>query len=181
MYIICVQHMCIPYVYTQSKDSDYVCGSCGTPLSTPNMLCGVDNGVPQLPQTQSESFNWCIPYVQTVCIAYKHSVCNLVTHINAFLDGFSFNQRSLTFAGWPGFQVDTSVSLVHSAVTITTNYHFLRFALSNILQSYIWSYTLFVAYLYPINSSCSYFVTICILGGWRLKVTDNLTPLRHTY
>ena len=36
----------------QSKDSDYVCGSCGTPLS----MCGVDNGVPQLPKTLSESF-----------------------------------------------------------------------------------------------------------------------------
>ena len=32
------------------KDSDYVCGSCGTPLSTPR-VCGVDNEVPQLPQT----------------------------------------------------------------------------------------------------------------------------------
>ena len=29
-----------------------VCGSCGTPLSTPhNTVCGVDNGEPQLSQT----------------------------------------------------------------------------------------------------------------------------------
>ena len=44
----------------QSKDSDYVCGSCGTQLSIPHntVLCGVDNGVSQLLQTQSESVNY---------------------------------------------------------------------------------------------------------------------------
>ena len=45
---------------SQSKDSDYVCGSCGTPLSTLHntVLCGVDNGMSQLPQTQSECFDY---------------------------------------------------------------------------------------------------------------------------
>ena len=40
------------HILTKSMGSDYVCGSCGTLLSTPhNVLCGVDNGVPQLSQT----------------------------------------------------------------------------------------------------------------------------------
>ena len=46
------------------KDFDYICGSCGTPLSTLHkdnsgesevfsltVVCGIDIGVPQLPQT----------------------------------------------------------------------------------------------------------------------------------
>ena len=45
-----------------------VCGSCGTPLSTSNnsVLCGVDDGVPQLLQTLSESFDYvlCLQLVQ---------------------------------------------------------------------------------------------------------------------
>ena len=43
----------------QSKDFDYACGSCGTLLSTSHVvLCDVDNGVLQLPQTQSECFDY---------------------------------------------------------------------------------------------------------------------------
>ena len=43
--------------HAQSKNSDYVCGSCGTSLSTPQNS-GVDNGVQQLPQTLSESLDY---------------------------------------------------------------------------------------------------------------------------
>ena len=46
------------YFLGQSKDSDCVYGSCVTLLSIPcGMLCGVENEVPQLPQTQSEFFD----------------------------------------------------------------------------------------------------------------------------
>ena len=37
-------NICIVSIISYSKDSDYVCGSCGSLLST--LLCGVDNGVP---------------------------------------------------------------------------------------------------------------------------------------
>ena len=37
---------------TESKDSDYVSGSCGT------LLCGVGNGVPQLPLTYPEFIDY---------------------------------------------------------------------------------------------------------------------------
>ena len=43
--------LCYQHHTAWSKDSDYVCGSCGTLLSTPHNMCGVDNGVPQLLQT----------------------------------------------------------------------------------------------------------------------------------
>ena len=38
------------YSFLESKDSDYVCGSCGTWLSTPRYV-GIGNGVLQLLQT----------------------------------------------------------------------------------------------------------------------------------
>ena len=44
--------MCHKLLNGLVKDTEYVCGSCGTPL------CGVDKGVPQLPQTNIESFDY---------------------------------------------------------------------------------------------------------------------------
>ena len=52
--ILVLQCTQLQYLRTQSKDSGYVGGSCGTSLSTLRntyTLCGVDNRVPQLPQT----------------------------------------------------------------------------------------------------------------------------------
>ena len=42
-------------IQTQSKDFDFVCGSCGASLSTPHNT--IDNEVSQLPQTQSPLTN----------------------------------------------------------------------------------------------------------------------------
>ena len=42
------------HIYNSLVKGLYVCGSCGTPLSTSHhmaLLCGIDNGGPQLPQT----------------------------------------------------------------------------------------------------------------------------------
>ena len=52
----------------QPKDSDYDCGSCGTLLSASHvMFCDADNGVTQLPQTQSVLLN------DTDSVSYKQS------------------------------------------------------------------------------------------------------------